>query len=124
MSADAAREAPGRGRALAAILSLGFLAALVVAWRQGAVSSLWVLLYAAMSAIAFLVLAFDKRRARRGGKRISESTLHGLELFGGWPGSLLAQRLLAHKTRKVPYQVLFWGIVVLHLGAWGLHAFG
>lgn len=124
MSLAPSPAVPRRGRALAALLSLGFLAALLVAWRQGALSSLCVLLYATLSAVTFLVFAFDKRRARRAGKRIAESTLHGLELAGGWPGSLLAQRVLAHKTRKASYQVPFWAIVVLHLAAWGVHAFG
>ena len=38
-----------------------------------------------------------------------------LELAGGWPGALLAQRLLRHKTAKASYRSAFWTMVVLHI---------
>ncbi|SJM91388.1 Cold-shock protein (fragment) [Crenothrix polyspora] len=47
--------------------------------------------------------------------RIPEKSLHTLELLGGWPGALLAQRTLRHKNRKPSYQVVFWLIVGLHV---------
>lgn len=75
-------------------------------------------LYAAMSAIAFAAYAIDKRRAVQGGRRLRERTLHLLELLGGWPGALLAQRTLRHKNAKTSYQVAFWLIVAVHLGLW------
>lgn len=75
--------------------------------------------YAGMSVAALAVYARDKRAARRGGRRTPEATLHLLELLGGWPGALLAQRWLRHKNAKPGYQAAFWAIVALHLGAWG-----
>lgn len=71
-----------------------------------------------MSAVTFSVYALDKRAAARGRRRTPEATLHLLELAGGWPGALAAQRVLRHKNRKLSYQVKFWGIVVLHAAAW------
>lgn len=82
--------------------------------------TLWQLLalvYLAMSLVCFIAYWRDKRFAVAGAQRTPESRLHLYELLGGWPGGLLAQRLIRHKNRKVSYQVKFWLIVALHLGA-------
>lgn len=68
----------------------------------------------AISFIAFTAFGWDKRKAQGGRRRISERTLHLLELFGGWPGSYLGQRVFRHKTLKRSYQVYFWLIVFLY----------
>lgn len=78
----------------------------------------WVLyasVAAVMSAITLSLFALDKRRAARGGRRISERTLHLCEIAGGWPGAVLGQRLLRHKSRKRAYRLLLGMIVLLHL---------
>ena len=62
----------------------------------------------------FALYAWDKRRAKRGGVRVSEIVLHLLEFHGGWPGAFLAQRALRHKSSKFSYQISFWLIVALH----------
>ena len=80
--------------------------------------SIVLVVYAAASLAAFVAYARDKRAAVRGGSRVAERRLHVLELLGGWPGALLAQRLLRHKVRKPRYQVVFRAIVVLHLVVW------
>jgi uncharacterized membrane protein YsdA (DUF1294 family) len=64
------------------------------------------------SLIAFSAYRSDKRRAEADEWRISESTLHFLELCGGWPGAFLAQRILRHKNAKISYQIIFWLIVL------------
>lgn len=74
--------------------------------------------YGAMSALALGLFALDKRRARRGGRRVPEARLHTVELLGGWPGALLAARWLRHKTRKTSYRVVTLGIVLLHGLGW------
>lgn len=74
-----------------------------------------------MSAITFVVYALDKHAAQTGRWRTPESTLHLLELAGGWPGAWVAQQLLRHKSRKPGYRVVFWLTVLLHgaaLAAW------
>ncbi len=58
--------------------------------------------------------AWDKRRAVRQDRRVPETTLHLLELSGGWACAFWAQRVLRHKIRKVAYQVVFWLICALH----------
>lgn len=62
--------------------------------------------------------AVDKARARRGGRRLRESTLHALEAAGGWLGGAAARPLLRHKTRDVRFLVISWVIVALHALAW------
>ncbi len=80
----------------------------------------WVLLaYAVASVLTFFVYGLDKRAAMRGRWRTPEATLHLLELLGGFPGALLAQRILRHKRAKVRYLIVFWLIVLLHAAAWG-----
>lgn len=64
-----------------------------------------------MSVAAFFSYRNDKRRAEAGEWRTPESTLHFLELLGGWPGAFLAQRWFRHKTAEVSYRFVFWLIV-------------
>ena len=73
--------------------------------------------YALISAVSFILYAVDKSAAKRGALRISETTLHLSELFGGWPGALIAQRVFRHKTRKQPFQLIFWAAVAVNTGA-------
>lgn len=72
--------------------------------------------YLIASTLTLGVYGWDKRRARLGEWRIAESTLHTMEMLGGWPGALMGQRLLRHKNRKVSYQIVFWLIVLAHVG--------
>lgn len=75
--------------------------------------------YGLASILTFAVYGVDKSRAQREQWRISEVALHSLEIMGGWPGALIAQRLFRHKNRKVSFQIVFWFIVVAHLAFWG-----
>ncbi|PJJ97293.1 hypothetical protein CO641_09805 [Lysobacteraceae bacterium NML91-0213] len=70
-----------------------------------------------LSLLTWLVYAADKRAARERRRRVPEAHLHALELAGGWPGALLAQRVLHHKSRKRSYQVVFWIVVALNVAA-------
>jgi uncharacterized membrane protein YsdA (DUF1294 family) len=74
--------------------------------------------YAVMSAVAFVFYWRDKRQAQRGRWRVPEATLHAIELFGGWFGAWLAQRVLRHKSSKPGYQLVFWTIVAVHAAGW------
>jgi uncharacterized membrane protein YsdA (DUF1294 family) len=80
-------------------------------------------LVAVASGAAFAVYGLDKRRAGTGGRRVPERTLHLLGLAGGWPGALAARRHYRHKTRKVPFRLVFWAVVVLHLALVGAVAY-
>ena len=73
--------------------------------------------YLAASVATFAAYAIDKSSARSGGWRIAERTLHVLSLAGGWPGALVAQQFLRHKSAKVEFRVVFWGTVVANVTA-------
>jgi uncharacterized membrane protein YsdA (DUF1294 family) len=78
-----------------------------------------VALYLFFSVIAFFNYARDKSAARSGQRRISERRLLLIGLAGGWPGALLAQQTLRHKTSKRSFQLQFWVSVVINLLALG-----
>ncbi|EVT86141.1 membrane protein [Pseudomonas aeruginosa VRFPA09] len=81
--------------------------------------ALWPLLaYPLASLLAFALYWQDKRSAARGDWRTPEVRLHLFELLGGWPGALVAQQAFRHKTRKLSFQLVFWGIVLLHQLFW------
>ena len=57
----------------------------------------------------------DKELARTKAWRTSETTLHLLELIGGWPAAFIAQHQFRHKCSKGSFQGTYWMIVFLHL---------
>jgi len=78
----------------------------------------WVLgLYFSMSLTTYVLYAFDKSAAQKGAWRTPESTLHLFSLFCGWPGALVAQQKLRHKSKKVSFRGVFWGTVALNFSA-------
>lgn len=110
--------APGPG---IAALSFAFLFLMFV---TGMVASgklpFWVLIaYLVGSCVAYSVYVFDKAAALKGRRRTPESTLHLLSLVGGWPGAMLAQRTLRHKTQKQSFQLTYWTTVVINCVALG-----
>lgn len=75
----------------------------------------FVAVYLIASLTTFLAYALDKAAARREAQRIPESTLHALALAGGWPGALLAQTFLRHKSAKTEFLRVFWVTVVANV---------
>ena len=80
---------------------------------------IYLALISLMSPVTFAVFAWDKHRAKRGGWRVSEKTLHTLELLGGWLGAWCAMRWLRHKSVKRAYRWVFRAIVLLHVAGFG-----
>ena len=78
---------------------------------------IWV---SAASVVSFALYGLDKRAARRGTRRVPESTLLTVDFLFGYPGGLLAQRVFRHKTRKTSYRVRFWLLVALHVTGYGV----
>lgn len=105
-----------RSRLPKAALGLGSLVVLAGgAWFVGL--PLFVsLVYVAMSLATFAAYALDKSAAQADRRRIPESTLHLFSLLGGWPGALVAQQWLRHKSVKAEFLGMFWLTVFANLG--------
>lgn len=89
-----------------------FYTVVAILWKP----PLWIAaVYLVASALTFLAYAWDKAAASRGGWRTQESSLHLLSIAGGWPGALVAQQLLRHKSLKQEFRQMFWATVVLNI---------
>ncbi|TFB94517.1 DUF1294 domain-containing protein [Cryobacterium sp. HLT2-28] len=73
--------------------------------------------YLAASVCCFVAYAVDKSAATAGRWRVPESTLLVWGAVGGWPGAIVAQQTLRHKTKKASFRSAFWGTVVLNVVA-------
>ena len=114
------------------LFAVFFLAFLTAAVLSGRLPFAVLGLYLGASAIAFVAYALDKSAAINDRWRTQESTLHLFGLIGGWPGALVAQHLLRHKSKKTSFQRVFWASVVLNCctlgwlfspaGAWALRS--
>ena len=78
---------------------------------------LWTALavYGIASVVCFIVYALDKSAARAGRWRIAERTLLMLGLCCGWPGAIVAQHWLRHKSAKPSFRRLFWVTVAVNV---------
>lgn len=106
---------PGRQR-WPLMLAAAFLALLAVSALAGKLPAMVPMFYGGLSIVAFMAYAFDKSAARNGRWRTQENTLHLLALAGGWPGALVAQQHLRHKSAKPSFLIVFWATVVLNCG--------
>jgi uncharacterized membrane protein YsdA (DUF1294 family)/cold shock CspA family protein len=107
---------PKAAPALPGYLILAAFAALYLGvWSEWRIP-IWVhALYLGASLVTFVVYAVDKRAAGTSRRRVPENTLHLLELAGGWPGAIVAQQTLRHKTAKRSFRVAFWTAVAVNI---------
>ena len=73
--------------------------------------------YLILSAVAFALYKKDKSAAEWDEWRTPENTLHMISMLGGWPGALVAQNKLRHKSSKLSFRVVYWATVVINFGA-------
>lgn len=88
-----------------AILFLVIVAVTVVTSK---IPPLILAVYLILSLLTFIMYAVDKSAAKEGAWRPPESTLHLLSLAGGWPGAVVAQQKLRHKSKKQSFRTVFW----------------
>jgi uncharacterized membrane protein YsdA (DUF1294 family) len=81
---------------------------------QGTLPFMVLGIYAIASSVTFVAYALDKSAAKQNKWRTAEATLHIFALVGGWPGALVAQRWLRHKSKKLSFQIVFWMTVLLN----------
>jgi uncharacterized membrane protein YsdA (DUF1294 family)/cold shock CspA family protein len=113
------KKAPRKSRKTAMLIAVLFLAAIVASTVTGHLSRFLLIGYVGLSLVTFVAYAFDKAAARRGAWRISESTLLFLGLAGGWPGALIAQETLRHKSKKASFRSVSWVTVVVNCAVLG-----
>lgn len=124
-AASSARRVPmTSGLTAAGAVAVAFLGLLALLAVFDVLPVVVVALSVLMSGVAFALYRADKSAAIRGAWRVSESTLQTVSLLGGWPGALLAQRVYRHKTRKQPFQTVFWITVVTNCAVLGWVAIG
>ncbi len=102
---------PGVGALIFAAVFLAFVAGTVA---TGKLPFVVLIAYLMASCVAYLAYFFDKAASLKGQWRTPETTLHLFSLVGGWPGAMLAQRTLRHKTQKQSFQVTYWATVLLN----------
>ena len=56
----------------------------------------------------------DKLAAEWDEWRTPENTLHLVSLIGGWPGALIAQSKIRHKSKKMSFKIVYWITVVMN----------
>lgn len=112
---------PARGMAVVGIV---FLLGSVVGTMLGILPAVTTISGVLMSVLSYWMYAEDKFAAGKGGQRIRESTLHVLDLLGGWPGAFVAQQQFRHKTVKASFRWTFWFTVAVNLAivAWLLQS--
>jgi len=98
------------------IVAVVFLIIVGVSVLAGKLPLLLLGFYLVVSLFTFIMYALDKSAARKGAWRTKESTLHLLSLAGGWPGALVAQQKLRHKSKKLSFRSVFWVTVLLNCG--------
>jgi len=102
------------------IVALIFLIIVFISVLVDQIPPFILIIYMFTSLLTFFVYALDKHAAKKGTWRTQESTLHLLSLIGGWPGALVAQQSLRHKSKKTEFRSIFWITVMLNCGtlAW------
>jgi len=68
---------------------------------------------AVINLLAAGIFVWDKRRARKDRKRISEKTLHGLEFCGGVFGIIFCMYFFHHKNKKASYYLISYILLFL-----------
>lgn len=96
------------------VLLVWLLLMLAAAVVWGVPRILW-LVYAGLSVVTFMAYWQDKWSAQKGQWRTPETTLQTMALAGGWPGALLAQQWLRHKSSKTRFQRQFWLLVLINV---------
>lgn len=99
------------------LLALGFICVLLVAALMQWLPWWLACYYLLCSVLTFVVYALDKRASIQGQWRTPEFRLQLFALLGGWPGALLAQQFLRHKSSKTSFLWLFGLMVLLNFAA-------
>lgn len=109
-------QAPERAKHsnASAIAAVFFLVIVFMAVLTAKIPLVILGIYIIASLWTFIIYSKDKSAAKKGDWRTPEKTLHLLSLAGGWPGALVAQQELRHKSKKESFRSAFWLTVILN----------
>ncbi len=65
--------------------------------------------------ITLVAMYMDKKKAKKGARRISEKTLFTLVFLGGGIGGIVGMYAFRHKTKKVRFVIGFPTILILEV---------
>ena len=108
------KKAKNNSSTLSIIIAFVFSVFLVLSVLATKMPALVIAVYFVVSLLTYIMYSVDKSAAQNGDWRTPESTLHFLSLSGGWPGALIAQQKLRHKSKKQPFRMVFWLTVILN----------
>ena len=104
------------------LVALAFISFVIACFFAGRVHHFIVLGYLLLSIACFGIYALDKKSSKRkGASRIPEKILLFVGLLGGWPGAILAQQILRHKSSKKSFLRLFWITVLVNVAGFILY---
>nr|WP_247664794.1 DUF1294 domain-containing protein [Pseudoalteromonas sp. MMG010] len=76
--------------------------------------------FSVLSVFTFLLYAWDKHQAQQSNykkvTRTAERTLQFWALLGGWPGALIGQQWLRHKSQKRSFILKLWLMILVNIG--------
>ncbi len=91
-----------------------FITILAGSYYLGYTPPLIMLLCIVFSVVAYTRYSKDKKAAKKGEWRVPEKSLHVISLLCGWPGAIIAQQRLRHKTKKISFRIVFWLTVLIN----------
>lgn len=95
-------------RALGVAVSVVALACLAYLHQRSGLPAVPIVYVCGVTFLTVSAYGYDKFCAVTKRDRISEKTLYGWTLLGGWPAAFIAQEIFSHKTTKLSFRVMHW----------------
>jgi uncharacterized membrane protein YsdA (DUF1294 family)/cold shock CspA family protein len=109
----------GKHKILSVIISSAFISIVIGLVLLNKLPVIILVPYIVASVLTFVLYAKDKSAAQKGKWRTAESTLHIFSLVGGWPGAVIAQSILRHKSKKLSFRAVYWITVIINCSILG-----
>lgn len=95
-----------------AVIFITFLILSVLAFGISKYLLIW---YIIIGLASFVIYWYDKNQAQNNDWRVSENTLHIIDVLGGWVGASFAHRLLNHKATKSSFRGVFYMTIIANI---------
>lgn len=84
--------------------------------REPLATAVW---FVIMSAVLFVMMGIDKKKAKAGAWRIPEARLFLFAFLGGAIGGCIGMRVFRHKTKHMLFKIGFPLIALMQIAALG-----